>query len=88
MNQVRTFDDVVRVDLMSEPNLVPPKNWIDNLPNLLHLSRCSQRPTPSRYQRRLMAVQRQSWGGVHTITSLGILVEFSNDRNGLCFDPL
>ena len=61
---------------MSEPNLVPPKNWIDNLPNLLHLSRCSQRPTPSRYQRRLMAVQRQSWGGVHTITSLGILVEF------------
>ena len=47
MNQVRIFDDVVRVDLMSEPNLVPPKNWIDNLPNLLHLSRCSQRPTPS-----------------------------------------
>ena len=88
MNQVRIFDDVVRVDLMSEPNLVPPKNWIDNLPNLLHLSRCSQRPTPSTLPTALKGLQRQSWEGAHTIAGLGILVEFSNDRSGSCFDPL
>ena len=88
MNQVHSYYDVVRVDLMNELNIVPPKIWIDYLPNLLSPSRCSQQPTPSTLPTALMAMQRPSWEGAHVITSLGILVEFSNDRSGSCFDPL
>ena len=73
---------------MNELDLVLPNNWINYLPNLLRLSRCSQQSTPSTLPTALNGLQRQSWEGAHTIAGLGILVEFSNDRSGSCFDPL
>ena len=73
---------------MNELDLVPPNNWINYLPNLLGLSLCSQQPTPSTLPTALNGTAEAELGGAHTIMSLGILVEFSNDRSGSCFDPL